>query len=162
MWTNYLSKVTGHFTGTTDEILEWAARKWSLDEDWFKAQAYHESSGKESEVGDNGESFGILQDKDSPHTPLDHSGWGGYPGTHLSTALCADFYNGQTVGQIAAQNGGRQAGWDYVMWGAVGSWFSGNWYDTDAQTYISNPNDPSNPGVKQNLANRDWEQLGSS
>jgi hypothetical protein len=38
-----------------------------------------------------------------------------------------------------------------VLWGCIGSWFSGGWYDSGAQNYIS--------GVKAHLANRDWEKF---
>jgi hypothetical protein len=159
----YLKYVDGHFTGTTDEILEWAAHKWGLDEDWVKAEATRESSWLQSAVGDNGESYGILQVKAAQSGPASaNSGWGGYPYTQQSTALDADFlcaylravydghkpvswYGGQTVAQIAAVHG-----WQYVMWGAVGSWFSGQWGWSNAagEGYISR--------VQASLASRTW------
>ena len=161
LWTDYLSKVDGHFTGTTDEILEWAACKWGLDENWLKAEAVAESSWYQSEIGDDGVSYGILQVKDSGSTPLTNDAWGGYPWTQNSTAVDADFvaaylratfdgargtsfYDGQTVGQIAAAHG-----WDYVMWGAVGSWYSGDWYADGAQDYFGT--------VQNNLASSAWK-----
>jgi hypothetical protein len=52
-------------------------------------------------------------------------------------------YGGQTVGQIAAVYG-----WPYVLWGCVGAWFSGGWYDSGAVNYIN--------GVKTALAQRTW------
>ena len=36
-------RVTGNFTGTTDEIIQWAACKWGIDEDIVRAQAAKES-----------------------------------------------------------------------------------------------------------------------
>ncbi|HEV2069992.1 MAG TPA: hypothetical protein VGR26_09375, partial [Acidimicrobiales bacterium] len=39
----YKDKVTGNFTGTTDEIIQWAAHKWGIDEDVFRAVAVQES-----------------------------------------------------------------------------------------------------------------------
>ena len=36
-------RVTGNFTGTTDEILQWAACKWGIDEDLVRAQVAIES-----------------------------------------------------------------------------------------------------------------------
>jgi hypothetical protein len=36
-------RVTGNFTGTTDEILQWTACKWGIDEDIVRAQAAKES-----------------------------------------------------------------------------------------------------------------------
>jgi hypothetical protein len=144
----YLTHVDGHYTGTTDEILSWAAHKWGLSENWVKAEAVAESSWRQSTVGDDGASQGILQVRASQGVnAAANDGWGGYPWTHNSTALAADFqcayirwvfdghfssYGGQTVAQVAAAHG-----WDYVMWGALGSWYSGAWYTSDAQQYIS-------------------------
>jgi hypothetical protein len=39
-------------------------------------------------------------------------------------------------------------GWPYVLWGCVGAWFSGGWYDSGAVNYIN--------GVKTALAQRTW------
>ena len=44
--------VTGDFTGTTDEILQWVACKWGLDEDLVRAQAMVESSWRQGARGD--------------------------------------------------------------------------------------------------------------
>ena len=33
------ARVTGNFSGSTDEILQWAACKWGVDEDMVRAQA---------------------------------------------------------------------------------------------------------------------------
>ena len=144
----YLTHVDGRYTGTTDEILSWAAHKWGLDENWVKAEAVAESSWRQSTVGDGGASQGILQVRASQGgNAAANDGWGGYPWTHNSTALAADFqcayirwvfdghlysYGGQTAAQVAAAHG-----WDHVMWGALGSWYSGAWYTSDAQQYIS-------------------------
>jgi hypothetical protein len=45
--------------------------------------------------------------------------------------------------QIAAARG-----WPYVLWGCVGSWFSGGWYDSGAVNYIHK--------VHTALAQRTW------
>jgi hypothetical protein len=39
-------------------------------------------------------------------------------------------------------------GLDYAVWGCVGSWFSGNWYDSGARNYISQ--------VQTWVANKTW------
>jgi hypothetical protein len=36
-------RVDGHYTGSTDMILRWAACKWGIDEDVMRAQAWNES-----------------------------------------------------------------------------------------------------------------------
>ena len=57
----YARYVTGHFTGTTDEVIQWAARKWGLKPDLLRAVATVESWWRMSTVGDNGDSFGLFQ-----------------------------------------------------------------------------------------------------
>jgi autotransporter family porin len=157
-WTDFVAdrnQVTGNYTGTTDEILQWVACKWGIDEDIVRADAVTESDWVQSTTGDNcgvpGEaSYGILQvkNKDCSGNAV-HGGW---PYTQNDTALDADYwgahlracydgafydgspwlYNGQTIAQVIAANGQ-----DYALWGCVGSWFSGRWYDSGAQQYIS-------------------------
>jgi hypothetical protein len=48
----YLAHVTGHFEGTTDEIIQWAAWKWGIPEDWLRAQYVFESHWRQSARGD--------------------------------------------------------------------------------------------------------------
>jgi hypothetical protein len=70
-------------------------------------------------------------------------------GAKIRSCYDGDFYAGggwlygQTVGQIAAANG-----WDYVLWGCIGYWYSGGWYDSGAKSYITS--------VKGYLANKTW------
>ncbi|MGA2989647.1 MAG: hypothetical protein ABSD88_04155 [Candidatus Korobacteraceae bacterium] len=164
-WQGKLAQVTGNFTGTTTEIMQWAACKWGIDEDTIRAAAVQESSWLQSDVSDVcgpvGEaSYGILQIKNKGcDGSVIH---GGYPATTQSTALVADWYaayiracydgdfydggkwlyGGQTVDQIAAQRG-----WDFVFWTCVGFHFSGNW----------SPGQPYELQVRKHLANRSWE-----
>ena len=163
-----IEAASGQYTGTTDEILEWAACEEGWNENWARAEAYVESSWQQSEAADtaNGcaHSFGILQVRDSNSAcPANHDGWGGYPYTHESTAFAAEmqmsylracydgvisylYPQGQTVASIAAAHG-----WPYVAWGCVGSWFSGAWYDSGAQQYIAQ--------VQAALNNQSWNGL---
>jgi archaellum component FlaF (FlaF/FlaG flagellin family) len=169
-WAKWIAKrnlVTGNYTGTTNQIIQWSACKWGMDEDLMRAVAVQESDWRESMVGDNcgrtGQaSYGLFQIKNAYCSGAD--AWGGYPYSATYTALNADFYgaylrscldgdfyasgnswlyNGQSMPQIIAANG-----LDYAVWGCVGSWFSGGWYDSGAQNYIN--------GVKGHLANKDW------
>jgi hypothetical protein len=128
-------RVTGDFTGTTDEILQWAACKWGIDEDIVRAQAAKESYWTQTNVGDNGESFGILQVRQP------YWGWafnGGVGDAQSSTAYNVD------AALAARRNcfegnetwlGGSYGPGD--IWGCVGLWFSGRWYDDGAKTYIA-------------------------
>jgi hypothetical protein len=85
------------------------------------------------------------------------------PDTQNSTAFDAEFIasyfracydgvitylypSGQTVASMANANG-----WSYVAWGCVGSWFSGDWYSSAAQGYITE--------VQNALASRSWTSL---
>ena len=42
-WSPTFPRSTGSFTGTTDEIIQWAACKWGFDEDTLRAQVAKES-----------------------------------------------------------------------------------------------------------------------
>jgi Big-like domain-containing protein len=172
-WTKWIAdrnQVTGNFTGTTTMIFQWAACKWGIDENTLRAVAVQESDWHESAWGDRCSqtdpskgigSYGITQIKNRNCSGnLDH---GGYPTTAQSTALNVDYYaahiracydgdfydggswlyGGQTVTQIAAVHG-----WSYVLWGCIGQWFSGHWYDSGANDYINK--------VQSKLAQKTW------
>jgi autotransporter family porin len=168
-WVALRSLVTGHFTGTTNQILQWGACKWGIDEDVLRAVAVQESHWHQDDLGDvcgpAGEaSYGLMQVKNEY---CDGSiAEGGYPQTVQSTALNVDYYGaklracydnafydggswlygGKSVTQIAAVNG-----WDYVLWGCVGYWYSGGWYDSGAKSYISS--------VQNIFANQTWKSF---
>ncbi|HSJ90537.1 MAG TPA: hypothetical protein VK917_00620, partial [Ilumatobacter sp.] len=59
-WTGF-ARVDGAFSGTTDEIIQWAACKWGIDEDIARAQLWTESTWLMSTNGDGGDSFGLGQ-----------------------------------------------------------------------------------------------------
>jgi hypothetical protein len=167
-WAGSVPHVQGQFTGTTTEMFSWAGCRWGIDEDLLRAVAVIESTWHQSTWGDRcggGDptigSFSVVQIKNKS---CDGSLlWGGMPDVQQSTALAVDLYaarlracyngdfydggswlyGGQTVRQIAAEHG-----WPYVLWGCVGSWYSGNWYDSGAVTYINN--------VRNALAQRVW------
>jgi hypothetical protein len=64
-----LLKADGNYTGTTDEILQWAAYKWGFDPDITRANAVTESHWHQYDLGDigNGVSLGILQIKSADY-----------------------------------------------------------------------------------------------
>jgi hypothetical protein len=112
----YRGRVDGAFTGTTDEIIQWASCKWGFPTDLNRAQAAVESNWVQSLVGDGGLSYGLYQMK--------HVVWGGYPDSARSTAYNADWAMGL-----------RRACYDGVAWysqlrgnleACVGVHFSGN------------------------------------
>ncbi len=143
----YKTRIDGDFSGTTDEIIQWASCKWGISDDLTRARAVQESSWQQSKVGDyeartNGHcakdfssgsavcptSFGILQSK-----------WyfrpGVYPDTRLSTAFNIDSVLAETRGCLDGLEWfGPQSRGD--VWGCVGLWFSGEWDQNDA-SYIA-------------------------
>jgi autotransporter family porin len=130
--------VDGNFTGTTGEILEWAACKWGWNQDYAMAEAVIESTWRQSVASNN--TYGILQVKAarSGSSPSANTGWGGYPWVQQSTAFNADMqmaylracYDGDTTWL----GNGYQAG---DAWGCIGSWYSGDWHSAAANGYIS-------------------------
>jgi hypothetical protein len=150
---SYKARITGNFTGTTDEIIQWAAWKWGLDEDLLRAQAVMESNWNQDMLGDysGGKplSFGLLQLK-STSLP------GSYPLSQLSTAFNVDhsaallrhYFEGCAT-WLSDFNASYAAG-DII--GSLGAYYSGRWYNSDANTYIGE--------VNRRLAARPWEQPG--
>jgi Intracellular proteinase inhibitor len=169
--TNLVSRVSGNFTGTTDEILQWSACKWGLDEDMVRAQAVIESWWRQPTLGDwtsnpaacapghglgvDGRagqcpgSWGILQNRYEYER-------GAWPGIKTSTAFNADTaymiwracYEGYETWLNTVERGQQYAAGD--AWGCMGRWFAGRWYTAQANEYIGR--------VKDTLAKRTWEQ----
>jgi hypothetical protein len=136
-------RIDGNFTGTTDEIIQWAACKWGLDEDVLRAQAVVESNWYQSRVGDGGQSFGLLQIKASAHP-------GTFPASRDSTAFNVDYatggwrlcYEGQLWWPSSRGN----------LWGCIGSHFSGAWMDAGARGYARS--------VQTQLRLKRWTRFG--
>lgn len=158
----YAGRINGSFTGTTDEILQWGACKWGLDEDIQRARAVQESYWHQSQLGDLTsdsaactrigqsapcyQSYGLLQVKGTVHS-------GTFPTSQQSTPFNVDYslawQRACFEGDFTWLGNGYAAG---DVWGCVGAWFSGSWYDSGAQNYISL--------VKQHLANKEWSKPG--
>jgi hypothetical protein len=164
------ARIDGAFTGTTQEILRWAACKWGIDENLVYAQAAVESGWRQSTEGDwagdasacapghglgaDGrpgqcpQSFGILQNR----YPFERSTW---PGIQRSTAMNAD--TAYAVWRACFEgyehwlndvDRGRQYGAGDAM-GCMGRWFAGRWHTAAADQYVAK--------VRDYLARRVWE-----
>lgn len=142
------NRVTGNFTGTTDEIFQWAACKWGFDEDSVRAQAVKESNWDQTALGDCGvttqssthgcSSVGILQVKGADLPPTHPGTW---PAAMNSTAFNVDYtlgmrrlcFEGKEL-YLHDRNPSYAAG---DMWGCMGRWYSGSWHDSGADAYIA-------------------------
>jgi len=152
-WNTYvLGRITGDFTGTTDEVFQWAAAKWGLPDDLLRAIAYMESNWRQSTYGDyiNDRAqcppgyqnvlpcpvtFGIVGTKSTS--------WPGiFPWNRDSTAAAVDALGGWLRGCYEGwvwwlrdhgntSHGVYRAG---DLWGCVGAWYSGNWLDGSTTT----------------------------
>ncbi len=164
-------QITGNFTGTTNEIIQWVACKWGIDENIVRAEAIAESYWHQDQRGDytnnradcppgtwdgSGcyQSYGLLQLKYS----VFQSTW---PMSRDDTAFNAEYvyavirtcYEGWTtyladfppVAGYPPYHAGD-------IWGCLGRWYSGRWYSQGAINYINT--------VKNDLAAKAWLQAG--
>jgi O-antigen ligase len=172
-------RVSGDFTGTTDQILRWAACKWGIDENVVRAEAAAESHWYQDAAGDlttdrllcppgsgfigawNGstckQSYGIMQVK--------FRSFGGWPLPKDSTAFNVDF---RLSYQRACMNGDinylsrripppgyplyPDGTTDQMLWGCMGDWYSGSWFSPGALRYIAS--------VKALLVQEPWLKSG--
>lgn len=123
----YYSKVNGNFTGTTEEILAWAAAKWGMGNlgypDLAKAVAVHESWWRQETVGRHGER-GLVQV---------HPVWPDSEPAAWSTAFAADYgmavirhhYDGASWLGEATRGNIRNA---VSAWECGCGWNGQNWY----------------------------------
>ena len=132
----YARYVTGRFRGTTDEVIQWSARKWGFKPDLLRAVATVESWWRMSTVGDNGDSFGLFQIR----RPF-----------HCTEPVCEQFRGDAALnaGILRSYYDGKQRWLNTVdLWGSVGAWFSGRWWNKPARGYIRE--------VKRRLKERTW------
>jgi len=139
-------EVTGRYRGTTDEILQWAARKWGFDPDLFRAVAAVESYWKMSAVGDGGLSFGIFQMKKTYHCCLPLSSKYTAFNADYYGAILRAYYDGKQTWLNDVERGERYRAGD--LWGSVGSWYAGRWRTPEALDYIRR--------VQQTLRDEPW------
>ena len=165
------TQITGNFTGTTNEILQWVACKWGIDENIMRAEAAVESGWHQSQTGDytsdrslcppgtwDGQgcyqSYGLLQLK----YYYFQSTW---PMSRYDSAFSIEYvygvirtcYEGWTTylnERTPLPGYSRYHAGD--IWGCLGRWYSGGWYDKSAVNYIQK--------VKTALADKVWLEAG--
>ena len=141
----YRTRVDGNYTGTTDEIAQWAACKWGWPDNLVRAQMIQESNWRQSNQGDrepatNGHcvfddtsnpcatSFSIIQVKwyFHPAGVPSTSPQSSYPWIKTSTAYALDLELAEMRGcydGMSTYLGNTQGD----TWGCVQSWYSGTW-----------------------------------
>lgn len=133
----YLSRINGNFTGTTDEIIQWGACKWGLDEDIVRSVAAQESWWRQSTQGDwNGtdfESYGLLQVRKTYH-------FGTFPIAKDSVPFNVDYALGWRRACMDGYFDWIPSSSKGDEWGCVGLWFSGRWRDGDPNIAYSGAN----------------------
>jgi autotransporter family porin len=163
--TQIQSRITGRFTGTTDEIIQWGACKWGFDEDIVRAVATNESWWRQTGYGDQTsdaalcssigktapcyQTWGLMQIKVTVHK-------GTWPYASTSTAFNVDYvlalYRVCYEGYLNWLESRTPAYTKGDLWGCVGQHYSGGWYDEGANWYI--------PRIKNHLSKRTWAQPG--
>jgi hypothetical protein len=150
-----LKRVTGGFTGSTDEILQWAAYKWGIEPDILRAVAIVESNWNQQTMGDRRdgvdaskyppqsridsdsvyETLGIMQIKWRPDNSINP---GSEPLRWKSTAFNADlwgaivhyYYDGLCNWCGSGYSGGQ-------LWESIGAHFSPTpWRNSGQMSYI--------------------------
>ena len=165
------ARVDGNFSGTTDELLQWAACKWGLDEDivrgivakesWWRDNtlgdmtgdaavcAYGHSIGSDGTAGQCPQSIGLAQINYQYYKD-------GFPSAYQSNAYHLDYafavwrscYEGAYTWLNSVDRGATYGPGD--AWGCVGFWNAGRWYTAKGNGYIGK--------VKDYIAQRIWEQ----
>jgi len=152
-WSGF-DRVDGDFVGTTDEIIQWAACKWGIDEDIVRAQVIKESYWYMSANGDGGESWGLGQVRDTAHQSAfefsavnaRNSSAYNLDYTYASWRAC---YEGVYTWLNTVERNGTYAAGD--VWGCVGVWFSGRRY-VNNDAYLNQSGD----SVRWHHDNQTW------
>jgi hypothetical protein len=171
----YVTGRPGIANPTTDELIQWAAHKWGIPEDWLRAEYVQESDWRQSMQGDLrtesaswfsqfpafscpsstqcNESLGITQVKWHPDGS---EGAGTDPLRYKSTAFNIDYQASIVRFEYDNPYGKRSSWGDSTYkpldgWLSIGAWFSCYPYNNSGQSsYISS--------VQSHLAARDWPQ----
>lgn len=149
----FYERATGNFTGSTDDIIRWAACKWGWDEYALRAMAARESTGKM-------DALGVWVSNPAQCLPGYTLGSAGRPGlcpgavgiiqifgyyfpqaaegATRSTAYNLDI--GAAIMRDCFEGNERWLGSGYGpgdMWGCIGRFYAGAWWNSDAVWYIN-------------------------
>ena len=154
---NTAGRVTGNFTGTTDEIIQWTACKWGIDEDVVRAQVareswWHQDStgdytndaslcapghpiGADGKPGQCPESIGLVQVRAQYYRPyINDAALSSAYNLDVTYAIWRSCFEGAETWLNTVDRGRQYAAGD--MWGCIGRWYSGRWYTQAANDYM--------------------------
>jgi hypothetical protein len=156
-------RVTGNFTGTTDEIIQWAACKWGFNVRALRAQAAIESYWTQTNLGDwttdparcapfhrigaDGrpgecpESVGVMQIRAPYFPPRVNYGAGRSTAFNLDAYLAVwrSCWRGDEYWLNHVERGRDYRAGD--EWGCIGRWFTGRWYTPAGIEYTNRVKD---------------------
>jgi hypothetical protein len=136
--------VDGAFTGTTDEIFQFYACKYGLDVDLVRAAAWAESTHDALTNGDGGESWGVMQVRDSTKSHA-HA----HPAARLSTSYNVDYWAFHLRSCLDGRIGYLGEKTKNDIWGCVGLWYYGaDTHHEKSREYIER--------VKRNYREQPW------
>jgi hypothetical protein len=158
-------RVTGGFTGTTDEIIQWIACKWGIDEDLVRAQAVQESSWYQKGC-QAGQGLGDYHSDMSFCPPGSWDGTGCFQSYGIvQVKWFYDQHSWPLITDSTAFNLDLSFAWRRTCFeglitflpsnytsgdlpGCVGNWFSGGWHDAGADSYAAS--------VMNHVTAQDW------
>jgi hypothetical protein len=173
-WNPYYRYVTGGFSGTTDEIIQWTAAKWGIPVDWLRAQYAQESVWFQQGLGDLEdvgpawyalyppqarvpgtyevyETMGLSQIK---WVPDGSAGAGTEPLRWESTSFSAD-YEAATIRFFYDDPGHMRSNWKDLgyqpgqAWNSVAAWFDPYpWGNSGQLAYV--------PIIQSQLVKQSW------
>lgn len=148
------ARIDGQFTGTTEDILRWGACKWGFNENLIKAMAANESWWKQTlhnnwttscpsnhPLGSDSALYPMMCHRDYGLLQLNYDYYDqAWPEAETSSAMNVD----TALGIVRACYEGydlwiAQKNPSYTknnIWGCLGMYNSGKWYDSQARQYI--------------------------
>jgi hypothetical protein len=146
---SYLERIDGDYTGSTDQIIQWAAYKWGLDPELLRAVASVESWWHMYTVGDEGNAYGLFQIDARYHCCQDLAAGDTAFNADYYGAIVRSYYDGtQTWLNTVSGNGKPYRAGD--LWDSVGYWAAGRWDTDTGREYVGK--------VRADLREQVWRQ----
>jgi F5/8 type C domain-containing protein len=152
----YYQDVTGNYTGTTDELIQWASWKWGIPTDWLRAEYALESNWNQSETNSAGqalEGFGF-----GDEATVSASDYSKYPA--VAQQGNNEVYQSMGITQVKwTPEGSVGAGTEPLRWESTA--FNIDYQAATIRFYFDNPSgDRSSWGDSSYQAGQEWNSLG--